>query len=130
MGSPLGPVIAGISMSHLEMNLVTTMSDYMEPCTRYVDDIITAIDPGKVQTTLAKLNNFHHAVRSSCNSELNASIDFLEVRLTCYNINVDTAVYRKPTNSDIYIHWQNVHWLSCAKKFENRTFKSNPVQSL
>ena len=47
MGSPLGPVIAGIFMSHLEMNLITTMSDYMEPCTRYVDDTIKAIDPGE-----------------------------------------------------------------------------------
>ena len=40
-----------------------------------------------------------------CKSELNAGIIFLDVQLTCNNVNVDTTVYRKPTNSDIYIHW-------------------------
>ena len=31
IGSPLGPVIARIFISHLEMSLMRTMSDYMEP---------------------------------------------------------------------------------------------------
>ena len=105
MGSSLGPVMAGLFMSHLEMNLITTMSDYMKPWTRYVDDIITAINLGKIQTALAKLNNFHHAIQFTSESELNTSNNFLDVQLTRNNVNVATTIYRKPTNSDIYIHW-------------------------
>ena len=106
-------------MSHLEMNLITTMSDHMEPWTRYVDDTITAIDLGKIQTALAKLDNFHHAIQFTCESELNAGINFLDIQLTRNNVNVNTTVYRKPTNSNIYIHWLS----HAPKSWKIRTLK-------
>ena len=69
MRFPLGPVIARTFMSHLKMNQITTTSDYMKPWTRYVEDTITAIDPRKTQTALAKPNNFHHPIQFTQESE-------------------------------------------------------------
>ena len=58
-------------------------------------------------TTLKKFK--HHSPNSTpfttrFNSLMNLS-NFLDVQLTCNNVNVDTAVYKKPINSGIYKHW-------------------------
>ena len=41
MGSPLGPVLAGIFMVDLERNILPTLSDVMTSWKRYVDDTIS-----------------------------------------------------------------------------------------
>ena len=40
MGSPLGPVIAGIFMVELETNIVPTLSDHLLFWRHYVDDTL------------------------------------------------------------------------------------------
>ena len=45
MGSPLGPVLAGIFMVHLERTLMRELEKFMKPSKRYVDDSITYIKP-------------------------------------------------------------------------------------
>ena len=47
MGSPLGPVIAGIFMVELETNIVPKMSDNVKIWKRYVDDTFCVIKKGK-----------------------------------------------------------------------------------
>ena len=46
MGSPLGPVIAGIFMVELENTLVTTLSDSLLFWRRYVDDTLCVVKKG------------------------------------------------------------------------------------
>ena len=43
MGSPLGPVIAGIFMVELERTLLSTLTEYMTPWKRYVNCTIATI---------------------------------------------------------------------------------------
>ena len=43
MGSPLGPVLAGIFMVELERTVLPTLKDHMSTWKRYVDDTITYI---------------------------------------------------------------------------------------
>ena len=43
MGSPLGPVLAGIFMVHLERTLSPTLNKHMNPWKRYVDDTVSII---------------------------------------------------------------------------------------
>jgi len=44
MGSPLGPVIAGIFMVELEQKLLPELSTMMTPWFRYVDDTINCVN--------------------------------------------------------------------------------------
>ena len=46
MGSPLGPVLAGIFMVNLEMSLVPQLNVYINFWRRYVDDTITFVKNG------------------------------------------------------------------------------------
>ena len=52
MGSPLGPVLAGICMTELEQTLLPQMDEYMTPWMRYVDDTVAAIHPDHVKDAL------------------------------------------------------------------------------
>ena len=54
MGSPLGPVLAGIFMVELERTVLPTLSEYMSPWKRYVDDTITFIKEESIQHVLFK----------------------------------------------------------------------------
>ena len=44
MGSPLGPVLAGIFMTHSERTFMLELEKCMKPWKRYVDDNITYIN--------------------------------------------------------------------------------------
>ena len=46
VGSPLGPVLAGIFMVHLERSLVPVLKDQLSFWKQYVDDTITFIKTG------------------------------------------------------------------------------------
>ena len=43
IGTPLGPVLAGIFMAHFERSLVPILKDQLSFCKRYIDDKMTFI---------------------------------------------------------------------------------------
>ena len=106
MGSPLGPVIANIFMSELEQTLVPTMSDDVCLWTRYVDDTFSFVRRGSVQKVLDCLNGFHPSIQFTHESEVDGKIAFLDVSVSKReDRGFDTAVHRKKTDTNVYIHW-------------------------
>ena len=107
MGSPLGPVIANIFMSELETLLVPTLSDSVLIWFRYVDDTFTVMKDGQIENVKAILNNFHHKINFTHDMENENCLPFLDV-LVERNLDgsVKTSVYRKRTDTNIYIHWK------------------------
>ena len=65
MGSPLGPVIAEISMVELEKSLIPTLVKQMSPWKRYVDDTIAVIKLSSIEHVLSILNSFHQNIEFS-----------------------------------------------------------------
>ena len=59
MGPPLGPVLAGIFMVHLETSLIPVLKDQLSFGKPYVDDTITFIKTGSPEYVLSILNSFH-----------------------------------------------------------------------
>ena len=59
MGSPLGPVIAGIIMVELERTLLLRLTEYKTPWKRYVNGTIAAIKLTSIDHLLMILNTFH-----------------------------------------------------------------------
>ena len=107
MGSPLGPVLAGICMVELENKIIPKLQDCMIPWMRFVDDTITAIATNSVNHVITELNSFHSNIQFTYEIEQNNSISFLDVKLIRNREKLDTTVYRKPTNSDIYLNWNS-----------------------
>ena len=59
MGSPLGPVLAGIFIVELERTILPTSGEHMSARKRYVDDIISYMKEESIEYVLSKLNGYH-----------------------------------------------------------------------
>ena len=106
MGSPLGPVIANIFMSELEQTLVPTLAQDICFWTRYVDDTFAFVREGSVERILDCLNGFHPSIKFTHESEVDGKIAFLDVKVcTRDDRGFDTEVYRKKTDTNVYINW-------------------------
>ena len=64
MGSPLGPVLRGIFMVHLERTLMPKLEKFVKPWKRYADDTITYIKPDFITDVIDIVNKFHE--HSNC----------------------------------------------------------------
>ena len=78
MGSPLGPVIAGIIMVELDRRLLPRLTEYMTPWKRYVDDTIATIKLTSTDHFLMLLNTFHKNIKFTYELEINKKITFLD----------------------------------------------------
>ena len=107
MGSPLGPVLANIFMVELEREVLPTLAEHMLPWKRYVDDTVSWIKETSVELVTEKLHSFHQNIKFTHEMENKGTISFLDVLLTRTGNSgeLETKVYRKKTDSDIYLHW-------------------------
>ena len=79
MGSPLGPVIAGIFLVELERCLLPILSSYMTSWKRYVDDTIAYVKKDAIDHVLSILNSFHGNISFTYQQEINGKISFLDI---------------------------------------------------
>ena len=121
MGSPLGPVLAGIFMVELERTILPTLREHMRPWKRYVDDTIPYINEESIERVLSKLNGYHDNIEFTYEIENDGKLPFLDVLVIRKDYEVETTVYRKNTNNDIYLHWQS---------FSPTTWKRGTLQTL
>ena len=70
-----------------------------------------------------QLNNFLKRIQFTFEVEHNNKLPFLDVLLIKNSNNIDTTVYRKPTNTDIYLNW-NSHVPTTWKRGTLRTILS------
>ena len=104
MGSPLGPVIAGIFMVELARTLLPRLIEYMTPWKRYVDDIIATIKLTSIDYVLRILNIFYKDIKFTYELEINNKSSFPDVLLIRKNDTLETTIYRKSTNNGVYLH--------------------------
>ena len=108
MGSPLGPVLANIFMVEFERTIVPSLQDSVKLWRRYVDDTFAFVRKEDVDKVLHKLNGYHQNISFTYETESNASISFLDIKVHRQEDGTfETSVYRKPTNTDLYLHWQS-----------------------
>ena len=94
-------------MVELERNLIPMLKDHFSCWRGYVDDTICFIKNGSVEHVLSTLNNFHSSIKFTYQTESGNKLSFLDVQLMLTGGNIETCVFRKPTNTDTYIHWNS-----------------------
>ena len=107
MGSPLGPVLAGMYMAELERTLIPKLRGHMMSWKSFVDDTITSIKRTSVTYVINVLNSFHSNTEFTNEEEKDGQIPFLDVLLVRKNDTFETTVHRKPTNNGIYLQWNS-----------------------
>ena len=105
IGSPLGPILAGIFMVGLETATVPTLGNLLRKWKRYVDYTYYIVKTDSVNEIALKLNSFH--VNIQFTYEADNLLPFLDVLVIRKNNSIETTVYRQPTNKDIYLNWNS-----------------------
>ena len=110
MGSPLGPTMANVFLSFYEIK-------WLEQCPnefklvfyrRYVDDIFVLFESAEHLSKFhAYLNTSHPNTSFSFEQEINDKLSFLDVEVSCQQGKFVTSVYRKPTFSSVYTHFDS-----------------------
>ena len=107
MGSPLGPALANIFVGFYESKLFSEISKPFIYC-RYVDDTFALFKKvSDFDNFLSNLNSLHPALQFTFEKETNNSLPFLDVLVSKSDSQFITAVYRKPTFTGQYIHWNS-----------------------
>ena len=111
MGSPISPIVANIFMENFENRALAT-----SPCTpkiwkRFVDDAFTVIKKNQKQTFLDHLNSINNSIQfTSEDPREDGSIPFLDMLVIPDGEGrLKTTVYRKPTHTNQYLHWDSHH---------------------
>ena len=106
MESQLGPVLA-IFMVELEQNIIPTLSKDISLWKRYVDDTFCFVNSNSINYVLESLNSFHSNINFTIEIEKEKKIAFLDILLIHNKDLVSTTVYRKKTNTNLYINWKS-----------------------
>ena len=104
MGSPLGPVPAGIIMVELDNSIVPKLNCHLHFGKRCVDDTLTIVEEGSINLVLQQLNSFHPNIQFTFEMESSRRISFLDILIIRKKSKIETTVYRK-ADTGIYLNW-------------------------
>ena len=110
MGSPLGPTLANISLGYNETKRLEDCPDSFKPLyyQRYVDDIFLLFTNIEcLEQFKAYMNLQHPNMNFTSELEVDNSLAFLDVFVTRTMGKFVTSVYRKPTFSGVYTHYDS-----------------------
>ena len=111
MGSPLSPILANLCMEFVESDLISNCPPEIKPhiWLRYVDDVFVIYKKDDIcfDRFVEYVNNIIPSIKFTVEYESNNSLPFLDVIVYHDSMthNFSFSVYRKPTNSEMYIHF-------------------------
>ena len=121
MGSPLALALADIFMNSL-VETATTKSNHQFTVHRYVDGLFLAFDdPNHIDHVFSTFNSIHQKIKFTKENEKNNKLAFLDVEITKNSNCIETAIFRKNTNSGICTRWDS---------YVPNRYKQNLVQTL
>ena len=112
MGSPCSPLVANAYMEHSEQLALSSALHPSRIWYRFVDDIFCVIKTVFVNEFTDHINRLDNNIKFTREEEEDGTLPFLDtliVRKECSSIKV--RVYRKPTHTDQYLHFNSHHSL-------------------
>jgi hypothetical protein len=106
-----GPPVSNIFMETFEQLAFTTALQKPKMWLRYVDAtfVIWPHGPVRLQEFLYHLNNLTPSIKFTMEIECNNTLPFLDVLITRREKSLITTVYKKPTLTGRYLHFQSNH---------------------
>ena len=117
--APLSPVMANLFMEEFEKKAVATATLKPGFWFRYVDDTLSSWSHGldNLQKFLDHINSLHPSIKFTFEVQKDdKTIPFLDVLFTIHDEgSLGHKVYRKPTHTDRYLHYNSFHHPSIKK---------------
>ena len=116
MGASLGPVLANIIMTELELKIVDRLirEGSIKFYCRYVDDTLLLVKPGDIDIIVSKFNGFDKNIQFTVDKFENGTPHFLDLEihddgLTIYRKETHTGQF---TNFDSFLNWNyKISWI-------------------
>ena len=121
MVSPISPLIANLFMEEFEAKALQSALHPPSLWLRFVDDTLV-IKKGRTQPTTTATHQLPRPQHTAPVEEpgTDGSIPFLDTKVTPGpNNTILTTVYRKPTHTDQYLHWDNNHFITAKNHVYN-----------
>ena len=114
MWSPISPIVANLFMEDFETKAINTAQYPPRIWKRYVDNTCVIIDSANKEIILEHINYIDpHIQFATEDAKTDGSIPFLDTIVMPQPDNsLLTSVYRKPTHTDLYLHWNSHYHLS------------------
>ena len=129
MGSPLGPTLANIFMSHHEQIWLQNCPVSFKPLSyyRYVDDTFTVFSrPEHCDSFLSYLNAQHTNIKFTAERQVDNSIPFLDTNVTLSNSTFSVGIFRKATftglGSSFYSNIPSKYNINAIKTLIHRAY--------
>jgi predicted lactoylglutathione lyase len=113
MGSPISSTLAEIYLQYLEEKY---MKHYLEHkdivyYRRYVDDLLIVYDQSRrnADKILNSINHIDNHLEFKISEEVNNTLQDLDLSISRSENNIELVIYRKPTYTDIMIHYTSNH---------------------
>ena len=120
MGSPISPLIANIFMEEFEVKAFSSFPHPPSLWLRFVDDTFVINKAEHSQELLQHINNQDPHIQFTVEPTQQGSLPFLDTLITIQPDNtLNTTVYRKPTHTDQYLHWDSNHHITAKKSVFN-----------
>ena len=108
------PLVANLFMENLEQKAMVPTEEEIRTVMwkRYVDDILAIVTQGKTTELLTHINiiDTTNSIKFTKEEMDNNTIAFLEVTIMVNeNGELNTKVYRKPTHTNQYLHFESHH---------------------
>ena len=110
MGSPVSAVVANLYMEFFEELALETAPTRPRLWKRYVDDTFCILRKGSTEELLHHLNRVRLTIKFTVEWEEDGTLPFLNTLLRRREDgSLDISIYRKPTHTDQYLHFQSHH---------------------
>ncbi len=109
MGGRLSPVLSNIYMEHLELKVLCQSSKIPRLYLRFVDDVFLVWNTmnGSHKVFLDQLNSQHPQIQLTEECEKESSLPFLDILIKRTGEHAEIDIYRKPTHSFRYTHYDS-----------------------
>jgi predicted GIY-YIG superfamily endonuclease len=117
MGGVLSGILAEIVLQRLEQDTLKNLEQKaikLLHYSRYIDDAFAAIIAEKVTEVTEEFNKFHPKIQFTTEIEREGQLPYLDILITrnIQNNKLSTSVYRKPTDSGIYLNFNSNQHIS------------------
>ena len=113
MGGSASPVIANLFMEHFESSALRNSPIKPKIWLRYVDDTFVILRKTDTDAFFNHINSQNPHIKFTSEPEVDNHLAFLDTKITRKEGgSLDVTIYRKPTHTDQYLHFDSHHPVS------------------
>ena len=120
MGSLISPLIANVFMEEFKVKALSSIPHPSSLWLRFVEDTFVINRAEHSQDLLHHISNQDPHIQFTVEPTQQGSLTFLDTLVTIEPDNTfSTTVYRKPTHTDQYLHWDSNHHIIAKQSVYN-----------